>query len=366
MKYEKSCGVIVFKDNKVLMVRQNSREWSFTKGHVEGEETEEETALRETKEEANVDVKIVGDFKEMITYSPKEGVMKDVVFFLGIPLNNNLKPQKGEIIETKYFTFDEANKIIKHNDLNNHLGGADQQQRHGHQREQGKHHAHAHHFGDGQHAQRQRVKEHHDAPAEAFLHGIQVVGEKAHQAAYLVDLVILAAQILAGVEHAVAQVGLHADGRAEKGDAPQEPPGHDGQDDPHHRHADALQQEIHIKGRFNAVHHDNAVVDAVDHHLIQIGDDQLQVVHRSQGQQAQQQINAVFAVITVDVPTKNHDERSPVHSLKLKKRQCNNYTTNVLFLQGKYYCANTRISCIMKRYQQTWRGHYALREKHNA
>ena len=105
MKYEKSCGVIVFKNNKVLMVRQNSREWSFTKGHVEGEE-------------ANVDVKIVGDFKKMITYSPKEGVMKDVVFFLGIPLNDNLKPQEGEIIETKYFTFDEANKIIKHNDLN--------------------------------------------------------------------------------------------------------------------------------------------------------------------------------------------------------------------------------------------------------
>ncbi len=118
MKYEKSCGVIVFKNNKVLMVRQNSREWSFTKGHVEGEETEEETALREAKEEANVDVKIVGDFKKMITYSPKEGIMKDVVFFLGIPLNDNLKPQEGEIIETKYFTFDEANKIIKHNDLN--------------------------------------------------------------------------------------------------------------------------------------------------------------------------------------------------------------------------------------------------------
>ena len=118
MKYEKSCGVIVFKNNKVLMVRQNSREWSFTKGHVEGEETEEETALREAKEEANVDVKIVGDFKKMITYSPKEGVMKDVVFFLGIPLNDNLKPQEGEIVEVKYFTFEEANEIIKHNDLN--------------------------------------------------------------------------------------------------------------------------------------------------------------------------------------------------------------------------------------------------------
>ena len=118
MKYEKSCGVIVFKNDKVLMVRQNSREWSFTKGHVEANETEEETALREAKEEANVDVKIIGDFKQMITYSPKEGVMKDVVFFLGIPLNEDLKPQEGEIIETKYFDFAEANKIIKHEDLN--------------------------------------------------------------------------------------------------------------------------------------------------------------------------------------------------------------------------------------------------------
>lgn len=121
MKYEKSCGVIVFKDNKVLMVRQNSYEWSFTKGHVEAGETEEETALRETKEEANVDVKIIGDFKKTITYSPKEGVTKDVVFFVGIPLNEDLKPQEGEIIEVKYFEFEEAFKNLKHQDSVNLL-----------------------------------------------------------------------------------------------------------------------------------------------------------------------------------------------------------------------------------------------------
>ena len=106
MKFEKSCGIIVFKDNKVLMVEQNSCEWSFTKGHVEAGETEEETALRETKEESNLDVEIVGDFKKTITYSQKEGVMKDVVFFLGKPISNDLKPQEGEIINTKLFTFD--------------------------------------------------------------------------------------------------------------------------------------------------------------------------------------------------------------------------------------------------------------------
>lgn len=121
MKYEKSCGIIVFKDNKVLMVRQNSYEWSFTKGHVEANETEVETALRESKEEANVDVKIIGDFKKIITYSPKEGVIKDVVFFVGKPLNEDLKPQEGEIIEVKYFEFEEAFKNLKHQDSVNLL-----------------------------------------------------------------------------------------------------------------------------------------------------------------------------------------------------------------------------------------------------
>ena len=119
MKYEKSCGIIVFKDNKVLMVQQNSHEWSLTKGHVEGNETEEETALRETKEESNVDVKIVGDFKKTITYSPKEGVMKDVVFFTGTPISDDLNPQEGEIIAVKFFDFKEVFNVVKHKDLIN-------------------------------------------------------------------------------------------------------------------------------------------------------------------------------------------------------------------------------------------------------
>ena len=121
MKREKSCGIIVFKDNKVLMAKQNSKEWSIPKGHVEGNETEVETALREVKEETNIDAKIVGDFKKVITYSPKDKVIKDVVFFTGIPLNNDLKPQEGEILETRYFTLEEAIKTLKYEDSINLL-----------------------------------------------------------------------------------------------------------------------------------------------------------------------------------------------------------------------------------------------------
>ncbi len=121
MKREKSCGIIVFHDNKVLMARQNSREWSIPKGHVEGSETEIETALREVKEETNIDAQIVGDFKKTITYSPKDKVIKDVVFFTGIPLNNDLKPQEGEILETKFFNLDEALNTLKYEDSINLL-----------------------------------------------------------------------------------------------------------------------------------------------------------------------------------------------------------------------------------------------------
>ena len=54
MKQEKSCGVITYIviDNEIhyLFERQTNCFLSFPKGHVEGNETEEETALRECLE----------------------------------------------------------------------------------------------------------------------------------------------------------------------------------------------------------------------------------------------------------------------------------------------------------------------------
>ncbi len=57
MKYEKSCGTIIFnQDNLVLLIADLDGNWGFPKGHVKEGESEEETALRETKEETNLDV----------------------------------------------------------------------------------------------------------------------------------------------------------------------------------------------------------------------------------------------------------------------------------------------------------------------
>ena len=51
---EKSCGLVVFNKNKILLLKYSNNEeqgegghWDFPKGHVEPNETEIETALRE-------------------------------------------------------------------------------------------------------------------------------------------------------------------------------------------------------------------------------------------------------------------------------------------------------------------------------
>ena len=116
MKKEKSCGIIVFDNDKVLLVKSVNGHFGFPKGHVEINETEYETAIREVKEETNCDAKIIDGFREKITYSPREGVKKDVIYFIGKPITKNLKPQESEIKETIFVLISEALNIITYDD----------------------------------------------------------------------------------------------------------------------------------------------------------------------------------------------------------------------------------------------------------
>jgi len=116
MKKEKSCGIVVFQDDKVLIIKHNRGHYGFPKGHVEDGETEEETAIRETKEETNIDAKIIGDFRKVITYSPKENVIKDVVYFIGIPISYTLKNQIEEVSEASFIDTSLALNLISYED----------------------------------------------------------------------------------------------------------------------------------------------------------------------------------------------------------------------------------------------------------
>lgn len=109
MEQEKSCGCIILDSDKVLLVKHNEGHWDFPKGHMEEGETEAQTAIREVKEETNLDV-IIKDEKDkyIIEYVPRENVLKKVVFFVAKRISGELKRQEKEISEIKWFELYEA------------------------------------------------------------------------------------------------------------------------------------------------------------------------------------------------------------------------------------------------------------------
>lgn len=112
METEKACGAIIIKDSKVLLIQQTDGNWGFPKGHVENEETEVETAIREVKEETNIDVEIDKKHKYIINYKLPNGNMKEVVFFMAKPINSDIKPQEEEITSIEWVKIQDAeNKL---------------------------------------------------------------------------------------------------------------------------------------------------------------------------------------------------------------------------------------------------------------
>ena len=105
MKREKSCGVLVLRQQVdelyvVLLRHRFGGHWSFPKGHVEAGESERQTALREVREETGLTgIKLMDGFRESVDYSPKPGVKKQVVYFLGTTEQEKLVRQEEEISE---------------------------------------------------------------------------------------------------------------------------------------------------------------------------------------------------------------------------------------------------------------------------
>lgn len=119
MQYEKSCGAIVFRkfhgNTELLLIKHaNGGHWSFPKGHVEGIETEIETAKREVKEETGIDIIVDDSFRETVSYSPKKDTMKDVVYFLAIAKNYNVIPQPEEIAQIKWIEISRVHTILSY------------------------------------------------------------------------------------------------------------------------------------------------------------------------------------------------------------------------------------------------------------
>lgn len=116
MKKEKSCGAVIARyhegELQVLAIHQVQGHWCFPKGHVEGNETEKETAAREIREETGLEVTFEKDFRETTEYSPEPGVIKEVVYFLAYPNGGIPQVQKEEVSEMAWVNQLQASALI--------------------------------------------------------------------------------------------------------------------------------------------------------------------------------------------------------------------------------------------------------------
>lgn len=121
MKQEKSCGCIVFDGEKILLVKQTQGHWGIPKGHVEENETEYETAIREVKEETNIDVEIEGESRYTENYVTDKGVQKEVVYFIAKKIGGSVAAQEAEIKEIEWLNPKDALERVTYDDTRNLL-----------------------------------------------------------------------------------------------------------------------------------------------------------------------------------------------------------------------------------------------------
>lgn len=120
MKKEKCCGCIVINDKKqfLLIKQKEANYWGFPKGHMEEKEHEKQTAIRETKEETNIDVQILSDKKFVISYYIEaKDVQKEVVFFIAKALNQEITVQESEVSDYGWFSKEEVFLKITYEDI---------------------------------------------------------------------------------------------------------------------------------------------------------------------------------------------------------------------------------------------------------
>jgi bis(5'-nucleosidyl)-tetraphosphatase len=119
MNKEKSCGAVIFtrdnEDLKFVLVKNLEGNYGFPKGHVEENETEQQTALREIKEEVGLDVEIIDGFKTFDVYltGRDRKIVKTVIYFLATYSNQPITAQKEEIASVILLPFKQALRALK-------------------------------------------------------------------------------------------------------------------------------------------------------------------------------------------------------------------------------------------------------------
>ena len=102
-------GGLIEKNGKFLLVQQAKKrikgKWSFPVGHLESNENIFQCGIREIKEETGFDVKLTGIVQIDNGNVLNENILS--IFFSTEIINENLKYNKKEILDVKWFTYDE-------------------------------------------------------------------------------------------------------------------------------------------------------------------------------------------------------------------------------------------------------------------
>ena len=131
MIYEKACGAVVytFLNGRIhyVIIQQQEGFHGFPKGHVEKNETEEETALREIYEEVGLRPTLIKGFKVIDKYPllRKQHVIKQVVYFLAEYSSQAIIIQEEELLGAMLLPYEEAIKILDYESSRKVLAQAD-------------------------------------------------------------------------------------------------------------------------------------------------------------------------------------------------------------------------------------------------
>ena len=130
---EQKAGALIYarKDDEIYfaLVHDIFGYWTLSKGGVDEGETPEQTAVREIKEEIDLDITIVGTVgqSEYIASHPQKGkIRKKVTFFLAesayVPLT--LQNHSGGLDDARWFTIAEVAALKMYDDVTGYMANA--------------------------------------------------------------------------------------------------------------------------------------------------------------------------------------------------------------------------------------------------